>query len=145
MYTHFFTRLSSLSQKNLLDSFTSFCSFSLFNFQGPASHLLGDRFLIISYTFPFVNNFFLLSTSFFKLLCVFRYPSQNSLFIIPHFHSLSTTFLFFFRFLPAFVATLSRAFLYYIPTYRLCQRYFFIYSTIHKKSGKTTLSYVYFR
>ena len=38
MYTHFFTRLSSLSQKNLLDSFTSFCSFSLFNFQGPACH-----------------------------------------------------------------------------------------------------------
>ena len=90
MYTHFFTRLSSLSQKNLLDSFTSFCSFSLFNFQGPACHLLGDSFLIISHTFPFVNNFFLLSTSFSKLLCVFRYPSQNSLFIIPLIWDLST-------------------------------------------------------
>ena len=71
MYTHFFSRLSSLSQKNLLDSFTSFCSFSLFNFQGPARHLLGDSFLIISHTFPFVNNFFLLSTSFFQTsLCI---------------------------------------------------------------------------
>ena len=57
--------------KNLLDSFTSFCSFSLFNFQGPARHLLGDSFLIISHTFPFVNNFFLLSTSFFQTsLCI---------------------------------------------------------------------------
>ena len=71
MYTHFFSRLSSLSQKNLLDSFTSFCSFSLFNFQGPACHLLGDSFLIISHTFLFVNNFFLLSTSFFQTsLCI---------------------------------------------------------------------------
>ena len=29
VYTHFFTRSSSLSQKNLLDSFTSFCSFPI--------------------------------------------------------------------------------------------------------------------
>jgi len=36
VYTHFFMRLSSLSQKNLLDSFTSFRSL-LFNFQGPIS------------------------------------------------------------------------------------------------------------
>ena len=58
-------------KKNLLDSFTSFCSFSLFNFQGPARHLLGDSFLIISHTFLFVNNFFLLSTSFFQTsLCI---------------------------------------------------------------------------
>ena len=39
VYTHFFTRSSSLSQKNLLDSFTSFRSL-LFNFQGPIHYHL---------------------------------------------------------------------------------------------------------
>ena len=45
-------------KKNLLDSFTSFCSFSLFNFQGPARHLLGDSFYILPQLFDFVNTFF---------------------------------------------------------------------------------------
>ena len=84
MYTHFFTRLSSLSQKNLLDSFTSFCSFSLFNFQGPARHLLGDSFLIISHTFPFVNNFFLLSTSFFSNFFVYFAIPLRTAYLLYH-------------------------------------------------------------
>ena len=66
VYTHFFSRLSSLSQKNLLDSFTSFCSFSLFNFQGPASHL--SRWQLFNYIthIPFVNNFFIFFYKFFQ-------------------------------------------------------------------------------
>ena len=121
MYTHFFTRLSSLSQKNLLDSFTSFCSFSLFNFQGPACHLLGDSFLIISHTFPFVNNFFIFFTSFSKLLCVFCYPSQDSLFIIPPIWDLSTLI---FHILNLLWHHLHhRQFLYYTAELLLCQQF----------------------
>ena len=48
----FYWGWASSSQKNLLDSFTSFCSFSLFNFQGPV-YLFRDSLFIISHTFQF--------------------------------------------------------------------------------------------
>ena len=47
MYTHFFTRLSSLSQKKSLRFLHKLLFFSLFNFQGPARHL--SRWQLFNY------------------------------------------------------------------------------------------------
>ena len=74
----------------------------------------------------------------------FATPLQDSSFIIPHFHSLSTTFLFFFRFLSVLVRPLPWAFLYYIPIIPLCQLLFSIYDTVYKKRDYTPSLYAHY-
>ena len=84
-------------KKNLLDSFTSFCSFSLFNFQGPASHLLGDSFYILPQLFDFVNTFF---TFLFKFLFCPDRLLLGEIYITPFFYFLQVLFSFFYYILP---------------------------------------------
>ena len=135
MYTHFFLRGRAPSlKKNLLDSFTSFCSFSLFNFQGPARHLLGDSFLIISHTFPFVNNFFILFTKFFQTSLYVLPPSLGQLI---YYTTLSQFvnyfFIFFVFFLFLCVRSLERSCIIYLPSSFV--NYFFLFMTLYTKRG----------
>ena len=97
MYTHFLLRLSSLFSKKSLRFLHKLLFFLLFNFQGPIKPLSRRQLFNYITHISVCQQLFYLFYKFFQTSLCILLPLRDSLFIIPHSFSLSTSFLIFFK------------------------------------------------